>query len=436
MKDDNAENVRKKILDLVKDYYLLKHANKEFSPGKTKINYAGRVYDEKEMINLVDSALDFWLTAGPYARKFEQSMCDYFKAKKFYLVNSGSSANLIMLSALRSSQFEDRLKPGDEIITPSVTFPTTLTPIVQNQLVPVFVDCEIGTYNIDPNQIEDAVGPDTKAVFIPHTLGNPCNMDIIMDVAKHKDLIVIEDSCDALGATFNGKPVGSFGSMASLSFYPAHQMTMGEGGGVIVNDNRFARIALSIRDWGRECWCEPGHNNTCGKRFKGQFGELPFGYDHKYVYSNLGYNLKVTDMQAAIGMAQLEKIDLFVEKRRDNFNYYYEQLKPFADRLILPRWEGKANPSWFGFPITVKNGVDIDMLIDHLEGSKIETRKVFAGNILKQPGFLGIEHRIHGMLKNADTIMEKTFFIGVYPGLTEEMREFTVNRFKMFFNRG
>ena len=404
-----------------------------FTPGESRIPYAGRVYDDKEMINLVDSALDFWLTAGPYAREFEKKMCSFFKAKKFYLVNSGSSANLVMMSALRSSQFGSQLKAGDEVITPSVTFATTVTPIVQNQLIPVFVDCEIGTYNIDPNQIEDAVSSKTKAIFVPHTLGNPCNMDVIMDIAKRKDLIVLEDSCDALGATYGGKLVGTFGSMASLSFYPAHHMTMGEGGGVIINDPQFTKIALSIRDWGRDCWCEPGHNNTCGQRFSGQFGDLPFGYDHKYVYSNLGYNLKVTDMQAAIGLAQLEKLEQFVETRRNNFNYYYEHLKAFEDKLILPRWEKKSNPSWFGFPITVRDGVDINRLIKHLEGAKIETRKIFAGNILKQPGFKKIKHRVHRDLKITDIIMEKTFFIGVYPGLTEEMREFVVFCFEKFF---
>jgi CDP-6-deoxy-D-xylo-4-hexulose-3-dehydrase len=433
MLNEKADKLREKILSLVKDYYLIKHANKEFYPGKTKVNYSGRVYNEKEIQNLVESALDFWLTAGPFAQEFEKKMCKFFKAKNFYLVNSGSSANLIMVSALRSAQFEDQLKPGDEIITPSVTFPTTLTPIVQNQLIPVFVDCEIGTYNIDPNQIEDAVGPKTKAIFIPHTLGNPCNMDIIMDIAKWKNLIVYEDICDALGATYDGKSVGTFGSMASLSFYPAHHITTGEGGGIVINDPRFNKIALSIRDWGRDCWCEPGHSNTCGQRFSGQFGYLPFGYDHKYVYSNLGYNLKITDLQAAIGLAQFEKLENFVEARRNNFNYYYDHLKYFDDKLILPRWEEKAHPSWFGFPITVRDGVDVNALIEYLEEAKIETRKVFAGNILKQPGFKSIDHRVNGELKNTDIIMENTFFIGVYPGLTEEMREFVVNKFNEFF---
>lgn len=414
------------------EFFHLPKQNMSFNPGETSINYAGRVYDEKEMINLVDSALDFWLTAGPYSRKVERKMCELFGAKKFYLVNSGSSANLIMVSALKSLHYEGRLTPGDEIITPSVTFPTTLTPIVQNQLIPVFVDCEIGTYNIDPNLIEDAISSRTRAILVPHTLGNPCKMDVVMDIAKRKDLIVLEDCCDALGSTYDGKLVGTFGSMASLSFYPAHHMTMGEGGGVVINDPALANIALSIRDWGRDCWCEPGHNNSCGQRFSGQFGDLPFGYDHKYVYSNLGYNLKVTDMQAAIGLAQFEKLEQFTEARRNNFNYYYEHLKPFEDKLILPRWEEESNPSWFGFPITVREGIDINILIRHFEDVKIETRKVFAGNILKQPGFKEIEHRVYGSLRNTDTIMERTFFIGVYPGLTGAMREFVVEKFEEF----
>jgi len=433
MKDEKGEILKKRILSTVKDYYLLKHVNKRFCPGETKINYSGRVYDEKEMINLIDSALDFWLTAGPYALELERRMSDFFGARKFYLVNSGSSANLVMVSAIRSPQFRDYLKAGDEIITPSVTFPTTLTPILQNQLIPVFVDCEIGTYNIDPNKIEDAVGPRTRGIFVPHTLGNPCDMDAIMDIAKRKKLVVLEDACDALGATYSGKLVGTFGEMASLSFYPAHHITMGEGGGVVVNDPAFTKIALSIRDWGRDCWCEPGHNNTCGQRFSGQYGDLPYGYDHKYVYSNLGYNLKVTDMQAAIGLAQFEKLELFVEQRRRNFDFYYDQLRAFEDKLILPKWEEKANPSWFGFPITVRKEVDANALIGFLEEANIETRKVFAGNILKQPGFKDIKHRIYGDLTNTDIIMEQTFFIGVYPGLTDEMREFVINRFRTFF---
>jgi CDP-6-deoxy-D-xylo-4-hexulose-3-dehydrase len=429
----SAAQLKAQILALVREYYAEAHAPKLFVPGKTRVTYAGRVIDERELVNLVDSSLDFWLTAGPCAAEFETRARRLFGAERFLLVNSGSSANLIMVAALRSRQLDDALAPGDEVITPSVTFPTTLTPILQNQLVPVFVDCEIGTYNIDPARLADAVGPRTRAILAPHTLGNPCDLGTIMEVAERHGLIVLEDACDAFGATYDGRPVGSFGAMASLSFYPAHHMTMGEGGGVVVNDARFGKIALSLRDWGRDCWCEPGHNDTCGNRFSGQHGDLPFGYDHKYVYSNVGYNLKVTDMQAAIGLAQLDKLDAFVAARRDNFAYYYERLKPLADRIVLPVWEAAAEPSWFGFPITAADGGEAQALVAHLERALVETRKVFAGNILRQPGFLDIPHRVHDTLANADEIMARTFFIGVYPGLTAEMREYVADTILAFF---
>lgn len=415
-------------------YYKEFHQNKDFKKGETKINYSGRVYDEKEMCSLVNSALDFWLTAGPFAGKFESLICNYFDAKKFYLVNSGSSANLVMVSALCSKKFDDHLVPGDEIITPAVTFPTTLAPIVQNNLVPVLVDCEIDTYNIDPKLIEPAIGPKTKAIFVAHTLGNPCDMESIMEIATKHNLIVIEDVCDAYGATFNDRLVGTFGAMASLSFYPAHHMTMGEGGGVLINDNRFKNIAVSIRDWGRDCWCEPGSNDTCNKRFKGQWGKLPFGYDHKYVYSNIGYNLKATDMQAAIGVEQFGKVDSFIEARRQNFNYYYDNLKSYSEKIMLARWERMANPSWFGFPIMVREGIDINQLILHLEDARVETRKIFAGNVLFQPAFMDIDHRVFGELSNTNKIMEHSFFIGVYPGLTREQMDYVLEVFAEFLD--
>ncbi len=428
-----AKELRKKIYDLVAKYYTEHHRPELFVPGKTRIPYAGRVYDEKEMNLLVSSALDFWLTAGPYAEKLEKSFKGFFNAKKFYLTNSGSSANLIMISSLKSLKLKDPLKQGDEVITPAVTFPTTLTPILQNGLVPVFIDCDIGTYNIIPRLLEGAVGPKTKAIFIPHTLGNPAHMDIVMEVAKRNGLYVLEDACDALGAEWDGRPIGSFGNMASLSFYPAHHLTTGEGGGVIVNDSRFTEITLSIRDWGRDCWCEPGKNNSCNKRFNGQHGKLPFGYDHKYVYSHSGYNLKLTDLQAAIGIAQFEKLPSFIESRRKNFSFYHENLKDLEEKIILPRWEEKARASWFGFPITVREGMAPERVIGKIEKAGIETRKIFAGNILKQPGFLDIPHRIAGDLKNTDEIMARTFFIGVYPGLTQEMKEYVAEVLKKVF---
>ncbi len=428
------KDLKEKILSLVKEYYINFHSTKKFIPRKTKINYAGRVYDEKELQNLVSSSLDFWLTSGPESAQFEQKVRQYFAAKWFLLVNSGSSANLVMMSTLCSPQVQNHLKPGDEVITPAVTFPTTLAPIIQNQLVPVFVDCDIGTYNISIDLVEKAIGPKTRALFIPHTLGNPAHLDKLVEISQKHNLFLIEDCCDALGATYDGKKVGTFGKMASLSFYPAHQMTMGEGGGVIINDSRMLKTARSIRDWGRDCYCEPGMNDTCGKRFSAQYGSLPHGYDHKYVYSNIGYNLKATDLQAAIGLAQMEKVPDFVAARRANFKYYYEHLQKFEDKLILPKWEDKAEPSWFGFPITVREGVDCAALVDFLEEVGIETRKVFAGNILKQPGYATIKHRVYGTLKNTDIIMNNTFFIGVYPGLTQEMREFVVKRFEEFFS--
>ena len=435
IESDTELAIKNNILSLVKDYYLLKHANNEFVPGKTKINYAGRVFDENEMINIVDSALDFWLTSGHFAERFEGCMREFFGSKGFYLVNSGSSANLVMITALCSNQFDGHLRSGDEVITPAVTFPTTLTPLIQNGLVPVFVDCEVGTYNINPNLIEGAVSSRTRAIFVPHTLGNPCNMKVITEVADRHGLILIEDACDALGAIYGNKVVGSFGIMASLSFYPAHHITMGEGGGVVVNDASMLRIVSSIRDWGRDCWCKPGQSDTCGKRFSYEWDELPSGYDHKYVYSNLGYNLKVTDMQAAVGMAQLDKANKFIEMRKKNFNFFFEKLAEFEDRLILPKWEKESIPSWFGFPITTQNSVDTAQLIRHLEAAKIETRKVFAGNICKQPGFKGIPRRIYGELKETDKIMRDTFFIGVWPGLTEEMRDYMVKQFVNYFKR-
>ncbi|ABG51489.1 DegT/DnrJ/EryC1/StrS aminotransferase [Trichodesmium erythraeum IMS101] len=437
-----AENLKVQILELVKKYYQTAHQKSGFEPGKSRINYSGRVYDDQELVNLVDSSLDFWLTAGPYGNKFESKMRDFFSSRDFLLVNSGSSANLLMVSTICSPELKSQkdtqlqpLEPGDEVITPAVTFPTTLAPIIQNRLIPVFVDCEVGTYNINPHLIEDAVGPRTKAIFIPHTVGNPCNMEIIMDVAKRHNLWVLEDSCDALGATFDGTLVGTFGQMASLSFYPAHHMTMGEGGAVIVNQASLKKTVLSLRDWGRSCWCPPGISDSCSKRFNWELGELPFGYDHKYIYSNIGYNLKVTDMQAAIGIAQKEKVEGFIEKRRHNFWRLYEGLKSLEEYLILPKIDSRANPSPFGFPITVKEGINRRELVQHLEAHQIETRLVFGGNILKQPGFMNIERRVHGTLEESDIIMNRTLFTGVFPGLTDEMIDYVIEQFTVFFKK-
>jgi CDP-6-deoxy-D-xylo-4-hexulose-3-dehydrase len=338
-----------------------------------------------------------------------------------------------MVTALMSPMVKPRLAPGDEVITPAVTFPTTLTPLVQNRLVPVFVDCDVGTYNVNPEAVEAAIGPRTRALMIPHTLGNPFDLDRISALAEHHDLYLLEDCCDALGSTWDGRLVGTFGQMASLSFYPAHHMTMGEGGGVVINRNHLARAVQSVRDWGRDCWCPPGESNTCGKRFEWQLGDLPEGYDHKYVYSNLGYNLKVTDMQAAIGLAQLEKVPTFCAKRRENFAQLYEALRHYEDHLILPRSLPQADPAWFGLPITVRSGVSRRDLVGFLEARGIETRMIFCGNVLRQPGFREFEHRVVGELTASDTVMSDTFFIGVYPGLTQAMLEYVSASFKAFF---
>ena len=428
-----AERLKQEILEKARQYYERVHRPQKFVPYKTRIQYSGRVFYEQEMVNLVDSALDFWLTLGPYGDLFEQKMKRFLGVQDFVLVNSGSTANLTAVLALMSRQLETPLKPGDEVITPAVTFPTTLAPIVHSGLIPVFVDCEVGTYNINPHLIEGAISEKTRAIMIPHTLGNPCDMDIICDLVKRYSLYLIEDSCDALGATFRGKLVGTFGDVATLSFYPAHQITMGEGGGVVVSNPRLSHIVRSVRDWGRDCWCAPGESNTCGKRFGWQLGELPKGYDHKYIYSNIGYNFKPTDMQAAIGVAQADRIAEFVEKRRRNFMRLYRGLEPYQDSVILPTLDSRSDVSPFGFPVTVKNGLSRHELVQWLENANIETREVFGGNILKQPGYKGIPARVHGTLEETDRIMRDTFFIGVYPGLTDEMIGFVLTKVAQFF---
>jgi len=438
---DTKQALKHQILDLVRRYYAVAHQRPEFDPGRTRVSYSGRVFDEREMVLLADSALDFWLTSGPYADKFERRMRQFFDCRDFLLVNSGSSANLLMLSTLCAPDLVNNLRgegpgplqPGDEVITPAVTFPTTVAPIIQNRLVPVFVDCEVGTYNINPGLIEDAIGPRTKAIFVPHTVGNPCNMEIIPEIARRRNLWLLEDGCDALGATFSGQLAGTFGAMSSLSFYPAHHITMGEGGGVAINAFGLQKTAKSVRDWGRDCWCDPGKSDTCGKRFEWQLGELPCGYDHKYIYSNIGYNVKVTDMQAAIGLAQADRINEFVEARRRNFRHLQKGLKDWQEYLILPKIDPRANPSPFGFPITVREGVDRGKLVRHLENAQIETRLVFGGNIVRQPGFLSIEKRVHGDLRESDVIMRDTFFIGVYPGLTPVMIDYVLEAFAAYF---
>jgi CDP-4-dehydro-6-deoxyglucose reductase, E1 len=430
---------RKEILTLVEQYYRQKFGKTEFITGESIVRYAGRVFDEKELISLVDSSLDFWLTAGHHAEAFENEFAEFLGVEDSILVNSGSSANLVAMSALTSQKLKDRrLKPGDEVITVASGFPTTVAPIVQNRLVPVFIDLELGTYNIIADRIEQAISPRTKAIFVAHTLGNPFNLGLVMELSGKYNLWVIEDNCDALGSKYNGQFTGSFGDLATVSFYPAHHMTMGEGGSVLTNNEDLARIARSFRDWGRDCYCASGEDNTCGIRFTQQFGQLPAGYDHKFVYSHIGYNLKVTDMQAALGRAQLQKLPGFISKRKENFRLLYEGLRKHEEFLILPKATPGSDPSWFGFLISVKEGAGFTrtQLVQYLNNQKIHTRNLFAGNLLRQPAFMDIEHRIAGELTNTDFVMNNTFFIGVYPGIGETEINYVLQKFDEFIKAG
>lgn len=436
MKFMDAENIKQEIFKNVKKYYELQYSKKEFIPGKSKINYAGRVFDEKEIISLVDSALEFWLTTGRFAEKFEKEFTEFLGLKFCSLTNSGSSANLLALSSLTSPKLGDKkVKPGDEVITTACGFPTTLNPIIQNNLVPVFIDIELGSYNIKADDIEKAISEKTKVIFIPHTLGNPANLSKITKIVEKYKLWFIEDNCDALGSRYNDKYTGTFGHISTFSFYPAHHITMGEGGALCTNDPLLKNIINSFRDWGRDCWCEPGHDNTCGKRFTQRFGELPFGYDHKYVYSHVGYNLKLTDMQAAIGVEQLKKLPNFIEKRKKNFMFLYNNLKEYEDYFILPNWEKESDVSWFGFPILVKNEAPFsrDEIVDYLEKNKIATRMLFGGNLTKQPAYKDVNYRIYGNLENTDLVMNNLFWIGVYPGLDIDKLEYIKKILNNFF---
>jgi len=433
-----SKNIKKEIFNLVAEYYAEEHKKKPFIPGETYIPYAGRVYDEKEMISLVESALDFWLTAGRFVKKFEKDFSKYLGVKHCILTNSGSSANLLAISALTSPKLGDRrLKPGDEVITTACAFPTTVNPIIQNNLIPVFIDVDVGKYNIQTDKIEGAISKKTKAIFLAHTLGNPFNLDKIQKICKKYNLWLIEDNCDALGSKYNEKYTGTFGYMSTFSFYPAHHITMGEGGALVTNDNQLDKLIKSFRDWGRDCWCEPGCDNTCGKRFSWQLGSLPYGYDHKYVYSHIGFNLKITDMQAAIGVEQLKKLPLFIKARKNNFKSLYEGLKKFEKYFILPEVESKADPSWFGFLLTVRKdaGFTRDEIVKYLENNKIATRMLFAGNIIRHPSFKDINYRVYENLNNTDFIMNNTFWLGVYPGLSSEMINYIINKIEKFIKK-
>ena len=415
-----ARELREQIDALVRQYYQAQFSNRAFNPETDLVHYAGRVFDAEELSNLVDASLDFFLTANRYADRFESDFADYLGVSDALLVNSGSSANLVALTTLTSPRLGDgRLQPGDEVVTVAAGFPTTVAPILQNNLVPVFVDVNLADYTAIPDQLREAIGPRTRAIMMAHTLGVPFDLDVVSDLAKRHDLWVIEDNCDALGSRYRGRLTGTFGHLGTMSFYPAHHITMGEGGCVVTNDDRLARIARSFRDWGRDCYCAGGENNTCGTRFSQQFGTLPPGYDHKYVYSHVGYNLKVTDMQAAIGCAQLGKLEGFIARRRANFDRLTDVLRPYEDRLLLPKATPHSEPSWFAFVITVRQGAGFTRaeLVRFLETNRVETRSLFAGNLLRHPAFQGIPCRIVGDLTNTDIVMNDTLFVGVYPGL-------------------
>ena len=419
--------------------YNKKFPKKTFVPGESSVPVSGKVFDAKEMVNMVEAVLEGWWTEGHFSEEFESKLSRWLGVKQAILVNSGSSANLLAVSALTSAKLgAKKLNPGDEIITVAASFPTTVNPIIQNKLVPVFVDVDLGYYNANVEEIKKAISPKTRAIFLAHTLGNPFDLDAIAAICKEHKLWLIEDNCDALGSIYNGKHTGTFGHIATCSFYPAHHITLGEGGALLTNDEILAKIIRSMRDWGRDCWCRTGNDNTCGMRFGWQLGDLPYGYDHKYIYSEVGYNLKATDMQAALGVAQLYKLDGFVAKRRENFDILYNGLKKFEDYFILPKWLDNAEPSWFGFLLTIKEDApfDRDTLVKFLQDKQIATRYLFAGNITKQPYFIDnkIEYRVVGDLKNTDLIMTNTFWVGVYPGLTTEMMEYIVKCFEEFIS--
>lgn len=432
-KNKSEAEARQQILDQVREYYEKYHVKKPFEQGD-RISYAGRVYDAEEMTNLVDASLEFWLTAGRYTEQFERGFADFLQVRYCSAVNSGSSANLLAFMALTSPLLKDRrILPGDEVITVAAGFPTTVTPILQYGAVPVFVDVTIPQYNIDVTLLEEALSERTKAVMIAHTLGNPFDLQAVKTFCDRHGLWLVEDNCDALGSQYcldgDWRFTGTIGDIGTSSFYPPHHLTMGEGGAVYTNDPLLHRIIRSLRDWGRDCVCASGRDNMCGHRFDRQYGELPLGYDHKYVYSHFGYNLKVTDLQAAVGCAQLEKLPAFIEKRRENFAYLSERLQEVADKLILPEACADSRPSWFGFMITCGESVDKNGLVQYLEKNGIQTRMLFAGNLTKQPCFdemreLGQGYRIVGELRNTDRIMEKAFWIGVYPGMTKDMLDF------------
>jgi CDP-6-deoxy-D-xylo-4-hexulose-3-dehydrase len=429
------QELHHQILGLVREYYNARHQAKPFVPGQSKVPYAGRVFDEQEMVAAVDAVLDFWLTLGPHGEAFERELAAYVGTSHALVVNSGSSANLVAFASLTSPQLDRPLRPGDEVLTVAAGFPTTVAPIIQNGCVPVFVDVDLETANVLVDRLGAAVGPKTRAVMLAHTLGNPYHLDGVMDLVRHHDLYFIEDNCDALGATYHGQKTGTFGHLATQSFYPPHHLTMGEGGAVLTSSGRLKRIAESFRDWGRDCWCASGKDNTCNKRFDWQLGQLPRGYDHKYIYSHLGYNLKPLDVQAAIGLQQLRKVDAFVCARRANHARLLAALEDYQEFLILPRATPHSVPSWFGLLLTVRDNSPFTrrQLVSYLEDRHIQTRQLFGGNLLRQPAFQNVACRRVGGLENTDKIMADSFFIGVYPGLSSPMLDYVEEVFADFF---
>lgn len=430
---ENRTRLRAEILEKVRAYHAAGAGEDgAFVPGESMVRYAGRVYDENELVRLVDSSLDFWLTAGRFNGEFEARLAAFLGLEWVMTVNSGSSANLVAFSSLTSPKLKDRrIRPGDEVITVAAGFPTTVNPVIQNRAVPVFVDVELGSYVPTMEQIEAALSPKTRAVMIAHTMGVPLPLTELREFCDRHHLWLVEDNCDALGSRYDGRLTATFGDLATFSFYPAHHITMGEGGAVACRDGEMARIARSFRDWGRDCHCSGGENNTCGRRFSQQFGTLPFGYDHKYVYSHIGYNLKITDMQAAVGCAQLDKLPGFITARKRNHARLKDGLKKHEEKLILHACPPKADPSWFGFVITVRPGcgVDRNKLTQALEAAQIETRNLFCGNLLRHPAYEGIDHRVAGSLANSDIITTNTFFIGVYPDMTDAMLDYVIRVF-------
>jgi len=429
-----AQEIRNDILDLSTEFFAESTKAKAFLPGETFIPCSGKVLDAQDLRHLLDASMDMWLTTGRYATEFERALAARMGLRHARLTVSGSAANLLAFSALTSWKLHQRrIAPGSEVVTVAAGFPTTVAPIIQNRCVPVFVDVDLETANVNVDRLAEAIGPKTRAIMLAHTLGNPFNLAAVTAIAKQHQLYLIEDCCDALGTTYDGKPVGTFGDLATISFYPAHHITMGEGGAVLTNRKSLATLAESFRDWGRDCWCPPGDTNTCGKRFNWKLGDLPRGYDHKYIYSHVGYNLKATDMQAAIGLSQLRKVDGFIARRRENFAWLTDAFRAagLEEHFILPRATPLADPSWFGFLLTIRDGSPLRRLdvVTRLEERKVGTRLLFGGNLIRQPAFRDVEYRIVGGLENTDKIMSDTFWIGVWPGIGPAEREYIVSTF-------